>query len=162
MKSRNSSGAFDLEAALFEFFDDRIAMVALDLDHAVLQGAARSAATLEVSGEGQQRVGIDRDVRDGRDEFAATTLRRSTYPNQPVARIEGRRFVTRLDSRARSLAPAMASGFGAPARRANAPVFARIDEPVSGVVAGHVYEPEPRSRRWSTMIQRSWMTSIPA
>jgi hypothetical protein len=41
-------------------------------------------------------------------------------------------------------------------------VFARIDESIPGFAAHHAYGPRSNHRRWSTMMQRSWMTSMPA
>lgn len=90
-------------------------MVALDLDHAVLEGAARTTAPLEFGCEIDQLAGIDRDARDRRDDLSATTPGRSTHTNDAVSCLRRRRLIARLDSRSRSLASAIASSLDTPA-----------------------------------------------
>ena len=137
-------------------------MVALDLDDTILERAAGAAAALEFSREILKFARIDRHARDRRDDLSTTTLGGAAHAHDSVAGLRGVGLVARLDSRTCSLTSAIAAGFASAAGRADAAVFARIDEAIAGFTARHGYWLSPSSRRWSTMMQRSWITSMPA
>lgn len=112
-------------------------MVALDLDHAVFEGAARAAMPFEFGGEILQRFGLDRNAPDRRDDLSTTALGRSTHANDAVACLQGRRFFARFDTRPCALASTFAASFGATTGWADATLFARIDESIAGYATDH-------------------------
>src|SRR5262245_24047092 len=72
-------------AALLELRDDRVAVVALDLDHVVLHAAAGAAAALELAGQRTQRVLGQAERGDRRDGLAAPALRLAAHAHDAVA-----------------------------------------------------------------------------
>ena len=78
-----------LEAAIFEFAAQGLAVVTLDLDHAFLEGSARAAASLQILGEIAQRIGGERHTAYGRDRLARAALLLAANPHDAIALCPG-------------------------------------------------------------------------
>ena len=70
-KSRLAAGQHDVVAVGAQHLDDDVAVVALELDHAVLGRAADAAALLQAAGQLAQAGVVERDAGHGGDRLAA-------------------------------------------------------------------------------------------
>src|SRR3954468_14483839 len=75
----------DVVALGAEHLDDRIAMIALQLDDPLLGRAADAAALLEPAGQRLQPGVVQRDVRHGRDRLAAPAGGLAPHLHAPAA-----------------------------------------------------------------------------
>ena len=71
------------------YADDLVAVIALDLDHAIFHGAAGSAKALELAGELFQCAFRDRNTLYGRDGLPATVTGFAAHPHDAVAARHG-------------------------------------------------------------------------
>jgi hypothetical protein len=117
----SAAGGDDVVAVGLQHVDDRVAVIALELDHAVLDRAADAAALLQAPRELLQAVVGERHVVDRRDRLAAATARLALDLHTPA------RGLARLQRRVAGLAQV------AVGRRVH-----------HAGVAGHANEPTPR------------------
>src|ERR1700735_2854199 len=75
----SAAGAFRFISQLDEFLDQSVAMIALDFDHAVLDGAPGSAQFLQFRGECFQRLTRQRQAGGDRIAPAAAAGRRASH-----------------------------------------------------------------------------------
>ena len=68
----STTSKFHGVAAQRECRDDLVAMIALNLDHVILHGAARSTKALELAGELSERAFCNKNAVYGRDGLPAT------------------------------------------------------------------------------------------
>src|SRR5258705_11572088 len=113
--------AFHRVALRLELADHDVAVIALDLDHAILHRAAGSAAPLQRARELAQRAFVAGNAVDRRDRLAAPPRDLALHAHDAVA-------VARSRARAR---PAHALLHRPPAVRAGAAVLAPIDHAVA-------------------------------
>jgi dolichol-phosphate mannosyltransferase len=122
---RLAAGALHGEAACLQQGDHLVAVVALDLDHALLGRAAAAAAPLELACQLAQRGGVERHALDRGHGLPAASLHLAPHADHAVAG----------GGRARLLAAALAARQRHGAVRADASAVGRVDG--AGVVAAH-------------------------
>ena len=117
----------DLQYFLLELGDDRVAVLALDLDDAVAHGPAGAALPLEFPGQVAELILRERQPRDDGDALSLPAPGLTPYTHVPVA-----------DRRAAGLLAAPALGRLSPAHRTGAPRVRRVDQSaVASMIARH-------------------------
>lgn len=134
----SASCALDLEASGFEFRDEGVTVIALDLDDPVLERAACAAFSLQVAGEFLEFVRIDGDAGHGRNGLSLSSFGRTSDAHDAIAGFRGSGDFTGFDARSGALATAFTARFGAPTFGADPPALARIDESISAFVSRHL------------------------
>src|SRR5215216_2838369 len=83
--TRSAAREHDGVAVFAQERDDRVAVLALQLDHTILRGAADAAALLQPPGELAQAVVVERHARDGGDRLAAPAGGLAPHLDRPTA-----------------------------------------------------------------------------
>ena len=84
---RSTPGSLDLEVAFFEFFDQYVAVVALDFDHTVLHRTPATAAMLQLLRESLEFSFWERDAGERGHGLALAPLRFPPHSNNAVAEV---------------------------------------------------------------------------
>src|SRR5215213_533830 len=95
-RPRSAAGQDDVEAVGAQHVDDDLAMVALKLDHAVLDRAADAAALLQPAGQRTQPGVVERDAGDRRHRLAAAPGHLAPDLGPAAGGSRGRRRIARL------------------------------------------------------------------
>lgn len=72
-------------ALFLQFFQQRIAVIALNFDRTVFHRAARATFLLELFSQLLQSIRVERHTSDNRDAFALAPLGFAPYSHQPIA-----------------------------------------------------------------------------
>src|SRR6201999_2558001 len=83
-RARSPAGALDPVPQPLQLDHERVAMVTLDLDHAVLDRTAGAAALLEPGGECRQLRRRQREAGNDRDPLPSSSLRFASDPDVAV------------------------------------------------------------------------------